>query len=111
MVGGAGCTALCGQPAQCGHFDLYLQPLDGGAAQLIWENDGPGFLEQATFAPGGERVAFIRSALSAEQEIIEVSRQSGERRLLNPPDRAAAFLDIAYSKDGAYLYALTNLDS
>jgi len=42
-----------------GLFDLYLQPLDG-EARLVWQNDVPGYLRDAHFAPDGQHAVVAR---------------------------------------------------
>lgn len=95
-------------PAQ---FDLYRQPTAGGEAEMLWQHEEPGYLMSATFAPGEQRVAVVRMAKSAEHEVLEIELAGGRVRQLNPQDSPAVFTGIAYSKDGRYLYANTDLDS
>lgn len=92
-------------------FDLYLQPVDGGPAEMIWQHAQVGFLTNAIWSPNQQRVAFCRQAKSAEHELFELNLADGQVRQLNPPQRAAEYNDIAYSKDGAHLYVNTDLDS
>jgi dipeptidyl aminopeptidase/acylaminoacyl peptidase len=92
-------------------FDLYRQPVDGGPAEMIWQHDQVGYLYNATWSPDNQRVAFVREAKSAEHDLFELDLSKGQVRQLNPPERAAEYNDIAYSKDGVHLYVNTDLDS
>ncbi len=94
-----------------GQFDLYRQPMSGGAAELLWQHEEPGYLHGQRFAPNGQRVALIRMARSADHDLLEVDLSTGQVRQLNPPDKTAQFMQLAYSKDGRFLYTITDLDS
>ena len=94
-----------------GQFDLYRQPMSGGAAELLWQHEAPGFLYGQRFSPNGQRVAFIRMARSAEHDLLELDLGTGQARQLNPPDKPARFTQLAYSKDGRFLFTVTDLDS
>ena len=92
-------------------FDLYRQPLNGDPAQMIFEHDQVGYLRNAIWSPDHRRVAFTRQAKSAEHDLLELNLADGSLRQLNPPERPAEYGDIAYSKDGRFLYVMTDLDS
>ncbi len=94
-----------------GQFDLYRQPMAGGAAEILWQHEAPGFLYGQRFSPNGQRVAFIRMARSADHDLLEVDLGTGQARQLNPPDKPARFAQLAYSKDGRFLFTVTDLDS
>jgi dipeptidyl aminopeptidase/acylaminoacyl peptidase len=92
-------------------FDLYRQPANGEPAEIIFEHDQVGYLRNAVWSPDHQRVAFTRQAKSAEHDLLELNLVDGSLRQLNPPDRPAKYGDIAYTKDGRFLYVLTDLDS
>lgn len=94
-----------------GQFDLYHQPMSGGAAELLWQHEEPGYLHGQRFSPNGQRVALIRMARSADHDLLEVDLGTGQVRQLNPPDKTAQFMQLAYSKDGRFLFTVTDLDS
>lgn len=92
-----------------GLFDLYVQPLDGGEAQLVWENNDPGYLAVMDFSPDGERLAFVRAASSFENHLYELNLSNGQVRQLSPPDRQARYHSASYAADGRSLYVNTDL--
>jgi len=93
-----------------GLFDLYMQPLDG-EAQLIWQNEAPGFLFKMVFSPDERRVAVVRMNGSFDQNLFEIDLANGQARQLNPPDEDARFEAIAYTADGRSLWVNTDLGS
>lgn len=93
-----------------GLFDLYVQPLDGDA-QLVWQNDEPGFLFKMAFSPDAQRVAVARASGSFDKDIFEIDLASGQARQLNPPDEAARFDELAYAPGGGALWINTDLGS
>ncbi|MFN2136325.1 MAG: S9 family peptidase [Candidatus Promineifilaceae bacterium] len=92
-------------------FDLYRLPVNGEPAQIIFEHDQVGYLHNAIWSPDQKRVAFTRQAKSAEHDLLELTLADGSLRQLNPAGRPAEYGDIAYTKDGRFLYVLTDLDS
>jgi dipeptidyl aminopeptidase/acylaminoacyl peptidase len=92
-------------------FDLYRQPLNGEPAQMILKHEQVGYLHNAVWSPDQRRVAFTRQAKSADHDLLELNLADGSLRQLNPVERPAEYGDIAYSKDGRFLYVLTDLDS
>ena len=86
-------------------FDLYQQPL-GEAAELIWENDAPGYLQSAIFSPDGRRVALSRVPNSSRSELFEIEVASGAVRLLSSDK--ARYSVVAYADGGTSLIVLTD---
>ena len=92
-------------------FDLYLQPLDGAVARLVWQNEAPGFLINPAVSPDGRRAVVTRMASSFCHDLFEVNLATGEVRPLNSPDKEARYPSARYSRDGRSLYLTTDLDS
>jgi dipeptidyl aminopeptidase/acylaminoacyl peptidase len=92
-------------------FDLYLQPMDGGQARLVWQHDEPGYLAGHVLAPNGRFATVIRASASFHHDLFQIDLETGEARQLNPPQKQARFTNIDYSKDGRFLYVNTDLDS
>lgn len=94
-------------------FDLYVQPLEGSGekARLVWENDAPGYLFGACFAPDGTRAAVSRVASSFRHDLFEINLETGEARQISPIDKSARYLDLHYTPDGDSLYLITDRDS
>ena len=89
-------------------FDLYGQPLEG-PAELVWENDAPGYLQGASFSPDGSHVALSRAASSSRSELFEVEVASGAARPLSSDE--ARYSVVAYAHEGRSLIVLTDLGS
>jgi len=94
-------------PAQ---FDLYRLSLETGAADIVWLHENAGYLWGATFSPDGRFAAVVRAAQSAEHDLFLVELVTGQTRRLNPTGRAARYHNLAYDKNGRFLYLNTDLD-
>ena len=92
-------------------FDLYVQAVDGGPAQLVWEHNQVGYLFHAVWSPDNKHIAFVRAAHSAAHDLLELDLETGQVRRLSPADRPARYADISYAPDGRFLYANTDLGS
>jgi dipeptidyl aminopeptidase/acylaminoacyl peptidase len=91
-----------------GLFDLYVQTRSG-PAELLWENDAPGYLQGGTLSPDGQRVALSRVPSSSRSEPFEIDIASGEARLLSSSE--ARYSVVAYADKGGSLIVLTDLGS
>ena len=89
-------------------FDLYAQTL-AKPAELLWENDTPGYLQDVTVAPDGQRLALSRAQSSSRSELLELDTASGKARLLS--SAAARYSPVAYIGEGRSLIVITDLDS
>ena len=89
-------------------FDLYAQTL-GAPAELIWQNDAPGYLQDVTVAPSGNRVAFSRAQSSSRSELLELDLTSRTARLLSSNE--ARYSPVAYADEGQSLLVLTDLNA
>lgn len=87
-------------------FGLYVQPL-GGSAELLWENDAPGYLQDATFSPDGRCVALSRVPSSSRSELFEIDVALGVARPLS--SKQARYSVVAYADEGRSLVVLTDL--
>ncbi|MBN1641918.1 MAG: S9 family peptidase [Anaerolineae bacterium] len=93
-----------------GLFDLYVHPLDG-EAQLVWQNDRPGYLANVQLAPDGERVTLTRTASSFSHELFELDLRSGVARRLLESGEGVRFHGCNYAPSGDALYMVTDLDA
>jgi dipeptidyl aminopeptidase/acylaminoacyl peptidase len=91
-----------------GLFDLYLQPL-GSEARLVWQNDVPGYLRDAHFAPDGQHAVVARVSSSFHHELFEVDLQAGVARRLVETEEDVRYSGCDYAPDGRSLYLLTDL--
>ncbi len=90
-----------------GLFDLYVQSLNGDA-QLIWQNDDPGYLFYMTFSPDGGRVALTHMISSFADNLLEIDIQSGTAHTIRTEAR---YRSLNYSADGKSLYLITDWES
>ena len=86
-------------------FDLYAQTL-GEPAELVWQNDVPGYLQDVTVALSGNRVAFSRAQSSSHSELLELNLAA---RLLSSAE--ARYSPVAYAGEGQSLLVLTDLNA
>ncbi len=93
-----------------GLFDLYVQPLDG-QAQMVWQNEEPGYLGDVSFAPDGRRAVVTRTSSSFRHELFEVKLASGTVRRLVGVDEDVRYLGCRYAADGRALYLITDLNA
>ncbi len=91
-------------------FDLYVQALDG-EAQMIWQNEAPGFLFKMAFSPDEQRVAVVRMNGSFDQDVFEFELSTGAVRHINPAKEKARYEAIAYTPDGQALLVNTDFGS
>lgn len=93
-----------------GLFDLYRQPL-GGEAELIWQNEAPGYLFNFSVSPDGSRVAVSYMQSSAKCDLLEIELNSGQMRQLSPDIEEVFFGMGLYSQNGRSIYAIHDLNS
>ncbi|MEM7114576.1 MAG: alpha/beta fold hydrolase [Chloroflexota bacterium] len=94
-----------------GLFDLYSMDLESREVELIWQNEAAGYLRTMLWHPNGRFVTVLQMISSTEGKLWEVDSETGQARLLSPADQTASYGAIAYSKDGRFLYAVTDLGS
>lgn len=100
-------------------FDLYLQtvtPAQGqhtqcAEAEIIWENDEPGYLQVHAFNPSGNRVVASLMRSSFDHTLIEFDLGTGNARKLLEREEPVRFMEVRYAPDGETLYLLTDLDA
>ncbi len=93
-----------------GLFDVYIQALDG-QAQMVWQNEQPGFLGQLIFSPDGRRIAVNRMVSSFHNKLFEIDLRAGSVRSITPSPDQARYLNLCYASDGQSLFMHTDLDS
>jgi dipeptidyl aminopeptidase/acylaminoacyl peptidase len=93
-----------------GLFDLYLQPLEG-EARMVWRNDQPGYLLNASFAPDGRRAVVTRMSSSFDHALFEIDLERGTARRLIDTGEPVRFTRCCYAADGQSLYVDTDLDA
>lgn len=88
-------------------FDLYLQPL-AGEAEMIWQNETPGFPWNMRFSPVGKRVAVTRIESTFQHHVFEIDLPTQRVRQLNPARVDARYNPVWYAPDGRSLFVNTD---
>lgn len=91
-------------------FDAYIQHLDG-EAELLWENDQPGYLRDLSFSPGGGRVLCSRNQSSFSHQLLEIDIAAKEVWEISPAEEEARYLAPCYAADGESIYLATDVNS
>jgi dipeptidyl aminopeptidase/acylaminoacyl peptidase len=89
-------------------FDLIVRTKDG-TERTVWQNDAPGYLHHATYAPDGRRAVVVRTASSFSHELFEVDLVVGGARAIGPAN--VRYEALAYADDRDSLLVLTDLES
>jgi dipeptidyl aminopeptidase/acylaminoacyl peptidase len=92
-----------------GLFDLYRQPLDG-PAELVWQNDDPGFLPYVAWSPDSRHAVVSLMRSSFDNDLLEIDLATGTARRLNPTEVQARYSHQLFTRDGRLLM-LTDVDS
>ncbi len=90
-----------------GLFDLYRQA-PSGPADMIWENDRPGYLVSLALSPDGRRLAFNRIFSSFHHDLWELDLAAGAAQRLDDPATTAVYDHLAYAPDGESLFCCTD---
>ena len=93
-----------------GLFDLYVQSIDE-PAQMVWQNEQPGYLREASFSPDGQRAVVVRMSSSFHHELFEVDLIDRTVRRLLGTDEDVRFQGCCYAAGGDALYLITDLDA
>jgi dipeptidyl aminopeptidase/acylaminoacyl peptidase len=91
-------------------FDAYIQRLDE-EAELLWENDQPGYLRDLSFSPDGGRALCSRNQSSFSHQIFEIDIAAKEAREISPAEEEARYLAPCYEPDGESIYLVTDVNS
>ncbi len=93
-----------------GLFDAYVQTL-GAEAEMIWENDSPGYPVGLTFSPGGGRAVCSRMESSFRHRLFEIDIEAKTARDISPSDEEARYSCHGYAEDGGSVYVTTDVGS
>ncbi|MCW4037368.1 MAG: S9 family peptidase [Candidatus Bathyarchaeota archaeon] len=91
-------------------FDAYIQHLNG-KAELLWENEQPGYIRDLSFSPDGGRVLCSRIQSSFSNQLFEIDIAAKEAREISPTGEEARYLTPCYAHDGESIYLFTDVDS
>lgn len=93
-----------------GLFDLYVQAIDG-EAQLVYENNMPGYLIAAHFSPDKERLLAVFMIEPFHIQLLEIEIESSESRIITPPETGIRYYDPNYLADKKTILLRTDKDS
>ncbi|GAB3019818.1 S9 family peptidase [Natronobiforma cellulositropha] len=91
-------------------FDVYVQDRDavGEAATLVCEGDG--WLTVSDWHPDDSHLLVSQAYSNFDQDLYELSLETGELRHLTPHDGDVRYGSASYAPDGAGVYLVTDRD-
>jgi dipeptidyl aminopeptidase/acylaminoacyl peptidase len=89
------------------HFDIYIQELNGGKAQLVYQSTG--MFDVMTWSPDSTQLILLQSVSSAQMPLFLLDLPSGEIRPLTPLDEPINNLAVKWTKEDT-VYLLSNRD-
>jgi Dipeptidyl aminopeptidases/acylaminoacyl-peptidases len=92
-----------------GRYDIYVQEVEGGDEQIVWQNDTPGIVSPAGFSPDGARVLVFFLHGSLNHDLYEITLADRAVRHLTPHAGDVRYSRPAYSADGASVYCACDL--
>jgi dipeptidyl aminopeptidase/acylaminoacyl peptidase len=89
------------------HFDVYIQDLDGGEPEMVYQSTG--MFGVLAWSPDGSQLIILESISSAQMPLYLLDLPSGEIKPLSPLGEPINNLTAKWAKDGT-VYLLTNRD-
>lgn len=93
-----------------GLFDVYVQDVDG-EAQLVYQNNTPGYLGVSHFSPDKKRLIIMHMMGSFDMELLELEIESGEARVISLAKEDVRYFEPQYLGDCEHLLLRTDKDS
>lgn len=91
-------------------FDVYIQNVEHGEAELIWENNYLGFLNVADYSADGSRLLIHLMQNSMDNDLFEIDIKSKTMRRLTEHAGDVRYLSPVYSYDGKSVYCACDQD-
>jgi dipeptidyl aminopeptidase/acylaminoacyl peptidase len=91
-------------------FDVYVQNMEHGQSELVWENNHLGFLNVAGFSPDGSRLLIHLMQNSMDNDLFEIDIKTKAIRRLTEHDGNVRYLSPVYSSDGKSVYCACDRD-
>lgn len=85
-------------------FDVHIQDMENGQAELVWENNYLGFLNVTAFSPDGSRLLIHLMQNSMDNDLFEIDIKTKAIRRLTEHDGNVRYLSPIYSSDGRSVY-------
>ena len=91
-------------------FDVYVQNVETGESQCVWENEYLGFLGVVGFSPDGSRLLVLLVHNSLNNDLFEIEIATKSVRRLTEHEGNVRYLSPAYSSDGKSVYCACDQD-
>ena len=91
-------------------FDAYVQDVQSGEADLLWENEYLGFLGVIGFSPDSSRLLVYLMHNSLNSDMFEIDIASRVVRKLTEHEGNIRYLSPVYSADGMSIYCACDRD-
>jgi dipeptidyl aminopeptidase/acylaminoacyl peptidase len=91
-------------------FDVHVQNVETGEAELVWENNDSGFLVVVGFSPDSARILLLLIKNSMDNDLLEIDVKSGTYRKLTNQGGNIRYVSPCYSSDGASVYCACDLN-
>ena len=91
-------------------FDVYVQKIENGESQLVWENNYLGFLIVAGFSPDSSRLLIYLMQSSMDLDLFEIDLETKALRKLTEHEGNVRYLSPAYSADGRSIFCACDRD-
>jgi dipeptidyl aminopeptidase/acylaminoacyl peptidase len=91
-------------------FDVYVQNIENGEAELVWENNHLGFLKVVGFSPDASRLLIHLMQSSMDNDLFEINLQDQNIRKLTEHKGSVRYLSPVYSSDGKSVYCACDQD-
>ena len=93
-----------------GRYDIYIQAVDSGDTELIWQNDAPGHVQPVGFSPDGTRVLVFFDHGGLNHDLYDVQIAEQTVRHLTAHRGAVRYSRPVYAADGKSVYCACDLD-
>jgi dipeptidyl aminopeptidase/acylaminoacyl peptidase len=91
-------------------FDVYVQNIENGEAELIWENNYLGFLNVVGFSPDASRLLIHLMQNSMDNDLFEINIKDKNIQKLTADNGSVRYLSPVYSSDGKSVYCACDQD-
>src|ERR1041385_5724618 len=91
-------------------FDVYVQNVESGETECVWENNASGFLFVVGFSPDGSRLLVDLNYNSLNNDLFEIDIQHKAIRKLTEHEGNVRYLSPVYSADGKSVYCACDLN-
>lgn len=93
-----------------GRYDVYVQNVDAGDAELVYQNDIPGIFSSVAFSSDSQHILAIMVHGGQNDDLYEIDLASHTARHLTLHQDAVLYSSPVYSHDGKSIYCLCNLN-